>query len=98
MDVYKYKVALAYYESAPELTEFMESSTNVLKHAPMKRKWDELGPLSIDEIVKNTEAKLVFDPYHSKLEFRKEQFDGYVIEGQFRFGTKVPHGIGKQIM
>lgn len=64
-------------------------------------KWDELGPLSIEEIVYNTPAEMIFNPYEVELELKYVNFGtklGYKITGMFKLGSSVAHGIGKQMI
>lgn len=51
------------------------------------------------DIVKNTPVKLLFDPYKVDLELKEVKLDdGSRIEGQFKTGTNIPHGVGKQAL
>jgi hypothetical protein len=54
--------------------------------------------MSIIDIVNKTPKDLLFDPYKVDMELKDMSFDGYQVEGMFKNGTNVPHGIGKQIV
>ena len=60
--------------------------------------WDKLGPISIVDIVKKTPVDLLFDPYKVDLVLRDVEFEGAQVEGLFKAGTNVPHGIGRQVV
>lgn len=57
--------------------------------------WKKLGPVSIIDIVKKTQSEYLFDPFKVDLEIKDMKFDEYRVEGMFKKGTDVPHGIGK---
>lgn len=93
-----YKQALAYYVSDAKLSDFMKKRSEYMQYDSHKRLWNRLGPMTIVDIVNKTPVDLLFDPYKEKLELKTVRFDGYRVEGLFKAGTKVPHGIGKQMI
>ena len=93
-----YNLSTGYYATYQNFPQFMARRSKYIYYTSQKQKWDELGPLSIEEIVYNTPAELIFNPYEMQLELKYVNFGtkaGYRIEGMFKFGTSIAHGIGK---
>ena len=45
-----------------------------------------------------TPSDILFDPTKTSLEVKDIEYDGYKVEGFFKAGTNVPHGVGMQMI
>lgn len=76
----------------------MANRSQYLEKLKHKQSWESVGPVSIEQIVTKTRASVLFDPTEFDLEVKDVEFDGYRIEGFFKAGTNIPHGIGMQMI
>lgn len=68
---------------------------NAYEYQASVETWIKLGPLTIDEIVQNSETPVKFD--NENLEVKDMKFSNCQKLGQFRRGTQVIEGVARRI-
>ena len=94
-----YNLSTAYFKTYSDVERLLIGRYDYFDGSTMRYKWQELGPLSIEQVIWNTPVDMIFDPYEVSLEFKNQYFGSTTdvrIIGMFKSGTGIAHGIASE--
>jgi len=85
------------HPDAQKLDELFKSVPDIfaLKPQVTLNNWQKLKPLTVDDIMRNSQIDVDFK--HDKIQFQHDKFGKGVAQGQMRTGTKVIDGVARII-
>lgn len=85
------------HPDAEMLDQMLQEEPEIFALKPQKslESWRKLGPLTVEEIMRNSEYEVTFSK--DNIKFQIDNFGKGTSIGQLRKGTKVPDGIARVV-